>query len=74
MKNDFSEKRHHLERKFEDLLIEIIEVTTPKGLPILVNELPVIEEFKAMIDSVERSYLSDKVMMIPSPGAKYNED
>ncbi len=70
MKNDFSVKRYELERTFEELLIEIIEVTTPKGLHILVDQLPLIKEFNAMIDSVERSYLSDKVMLIPNPGVE----
>ena len=74
MKNDFSEKRNQLERKFEELLIDIIQITTPKGLSILVDEIPVIKEFNVMIDSVQRSYLSDKVVMISSPGAKDNED
>jgi len=72
--NDFSETRYQLECKFEDLLIEMGRITTPKGLPIRVDDLPIIEEFKKMIDGIEWCYLADRVMMIPNPSMEGPND
>lgn len=72
MTNDFSEIKEGLSRKFEDLLIEVSEVKTPKCRVIFADQLPLINEFKEMIDKIEWSYLTDKVA--DKNGEDSNED
>lgn len=70
--NEFSEIRSELERKFEDLLIDITNLTTPKGFRLGTNEMPILEEFNKLIDSAERCYLNSETRL--APGDKNNED
>lgn len=74
MKAEFGEARRQADRKFEDTLIEMLEITTPSGLRILACVRDLMTEYSAVMDNIERSYMSDKVVMIPNPGARNNED
>ena len=70
MKNDFNKINERLSRKFEDLLIEMAQIKAPSGLAILSNQQPLLFEFMKIMDSIELSYLSVKVALIPSPVAE----
>ena len=72
MSNDFDAIRLKLEKQMEDLAMDIFAITSKQGLKLNVSIDGLIEEFRKVIDSAERCFFSDQVIMYP--GARTNED
>ena len=72
MKIDFHSIRASIQRKFENVLIEIMQTTNPDGFLLLVDDKPIIKEFNKLMDSAEGCYLGSELVCIK--GEKGNED
>lgn len=70
--SDFSDIRAGLERRFEDIIVDIMGTTNADGFKLLVDETPIIAEFNKLLDSAEGCYLSDERVCIR--GDSQNED
>jgi len=66
--------REGFDKVMENLICDVMSLTSHKGFPLLVDNKPLISSFNDLMDSVERAFLSNEVVMVANPGAKDNED
>ena len=73
--NTYVHRRHGWEKRMEDLIIDIMEEKTEKGLLLLINTGPLVDEFLSVLRSVDKARVSDKcVLVAPIGGYPENND
>lgn len=60
MKNDFSEIKEGLSRKFEELLIEVSTVKTPQGFLMPADTGPILKEWIDLMDRMKLCFDNER--------------